>query len=153
MFKTPKKDSIIDNAVKIGSAVGGGMLSNGAVEVAPVADNDKIYVRGGLAIAGLASAASVKSKTMAAKALQGALAGVAIEQTRQILTDLLSKTVEPATKEDTAAKRFLAASAGLNCGCQEPQVQMPMSLNLPFRQVERNYGVQSLDVVDANAFN
>lgn len=155
MLKKPKKSTLIDSGIMVASAVGGGILSNGAVELIPVDQDKKDYVRGGIAVLGGVLAASVAGKDAVANLIKGASAGMAIEQIRQLYVSWAASKVDPATTDDTAIKRFLSGAAGLNCACDQsvrmPLVQMP-ALNMP----GTSYGARPMlanTSVSANSFS
>ena len=129
MFKTPTQKTITSNALKVGSAIGGGMLSNGVVEVVPTGSLNKNYVRGGLAVVALLAAASIKGKDTTSEVAQYALAGMSIEQGRQVVTSFLKEKtgIKEVDQTADAGGRFIAGALG--CACQDAQAyKMPMPM-------------------------
>lgn len=156
MFKKPTQKSITSNAVKVGSAIGGGMLSNGVVEVVPVDSKNKNYVRAGLAVITLLAAASIKAKDTLSEAAQYALAGMSIEQGRQVATSFLKEQtgITQVDATDETGKRFIAAALG--CPCQDsgaykmPMLQAPQVD--PYAQTLKQLGINENQSVTANSF-
>lgn len=159
MFKTPTQKSITSNAVKVGSAIGGGMLSNGVVEVVPAGSLNKNYVRGGLAVVALLAAASIKGKDTTSEVAQYALAGMSIEQGRQVVTSFLKEKTGTTAPDANAgaAEKFVAGALG--CACQDAQAyKMPMPM-LQAPQVDsygntlKQLGIENTQTVSADMFS
>lgn len=159
MFKTPTQKTITSNALKVGSAIGGGMLSNGVVEVVPTGSLNKNYVRGGLAVVALLAAASIKVKDTTAEVVQYALAGMSIEQGRQVVTSFLKEKtgIKEVDQTADAGGRFIAGALG--CACQDADAyKMPMPM-LQAPQIDsyantlKQFGITEHQPLADNAFD
>jgi hypothetical protein len=129
-FKTPSGKSAKENATLIGGAAVGGALSKAVFgllhEKKAVTDADKkseatmshAKRAGIIAAAGFGAAAITTTDTISTLA-KGALAGMAVVQTLELVKDLAAKnaTVASMTAGTTAKDKFVARALGLGCSC------------------------------------
>ena len=109
-FKFSQKDAT-DSAITGVSAIAGATASKGVMGIVPEGAK-KPLVRAGISLATLLLASSIQGKDTLAKASQGALLGVSVEQG----IGAVSKLVSPSVKETptTQGEKFVAAIAGMN---------------------------------------
>ena len=157
MFKTPSKNSAMDSAVTIGSAVAGGMMSNAAVSVIPVEDKHKKLVRGGLALVSAGGAAAVQGKSSTAKALKAVFIGMSIAQALQLVKEVADESGVATPKDaanPTSSEKLVAAVFGLACPCDGTEnqksdflVRLPQQLNMAAMDIDK--GISSFEDIAA----
>jgi len=134
-FKKPNSKAISDNAALIGGGAIGAMLSRGVVgavftpttstdEAVIAKDANKLLMyRGILLVAAAAGAMAVSGNDLPATIAKGALSGMAVMQTVEIVRDYAAK--KPSLAETTTGtKKFIAKSLGLACGCADTTAAM-----------------------------
>jgi len=155
MFKTPTKDSAMDSAVTIGSAVAGGMMSNAAVSVIPEEmEKHKKLVRGGLALVSAGGAAAVQGKSSTAKALKALFIGMSVAQALQLVKEVADESGVATPKDaanPTTAEKLVSGVFGLACPCDgtasksnDLLVRLPQQLRNP--TMDLNAEIPSLDL-------
>ena len=160
MLKKVTQKKVTSSASVAVSAIGGGMLSNGLVNLAPSkTEKYKMILRGILAAAGIVGAASVKTKGKNSAELQSFFAGMSIAQALTLVKDWTKDMsfVNPSSEKVT--DKFIAGVFGLGCGnCGDynnnqysfPALKMP-SLD-PNSARLRNYGIDDPEVVEIPSF-
>ncbi len=162
MLKTPTQDSAIESAIDLGSALGGGMLSNGLMTLVPESQaKNLIYIKGGAAAAALVGMAATDVKK--ASWLKSAFLGMAIAQGLGLVQELGKKVVKTEANPEGTDSKFIAGVFGLACPCdaandttERQYVQMP-ALNGSYLDLYKtraaNFGVQQGAEVSAASFN
>ncbi|XRE42355.1 hypothetical protein ACIVBQ_000559 [Tenacibaculum discolor] len=105
-----------DTATLGASAVAGGLLSKGALGIAPSEMKTPI-VKGGIAVLALVAAASIQGKDTLATSTRGLLLGAGAEQAISAVADVIAPTVQE--EATTTGQKFMKAMAGLNAAENE----------------------------------
>lgn len=130
MLKKPTKSSITNAAIDAISATGGGMLSEGVINIIPAkykADKEEL-IRGGLALVAAGGAAAIKGTSNQARAIRMGLIGMTIAQVRQIIKSFAPDAgVTKPTEESTTTKKFVAGLFGLSCACDDVPQSMVLA--------------------------
>jgi hypothetical protein len=142
-LKSVNGKTLGDSAPLVLGAVAGAMVGRGltAVVAKPAgttptqADLDKkMYVQGGMAVAGYVGYAAIDGNDTAAQAAKGACLGIAIDNTVSLIGTLVGKseTIKTKLAADTAINNFAKASLGLGCACTTSSY--PVAMNRPRRR-------------------
>lgn len=152
-MKKAKLNQAGDTAVNVGSAVVGGMASNGVVGLVPAKDaKTKTIIRAVLAALAVGGAVMLKGSSKAVKNAKWAFAGMSAEQLRQIVTEYAQTSGLATTPTETSSMgdKFIANVFGLGCPCDSstynrPLVQMP-ALSMPTfnasKHALKNFGIK-----------
>ena len=125
-LKTVNGKTLGAQAPLVLGAVAGAMVGRGltAVVAKPAgttvtqADLDKkMYVQGGMAVAGFVGYAAIDGNDTAAQAAKGACLGIAIDNAVSVIGTIMSKNESLKTKleKDTQVNTFAKAALGLGC--------------------------------------
>lgn len=168
-FKTPTGKSAKENATLIGGAVVGGALSKAAFgllhEKKAVTDADKktettmAYAkRAGIIVAASFGAAAITTTDTISTLAKGALAGMAVVQTLELVKEIAAKnpTTASMTAGTSAKDKFVARALGLGCSCdtQEPYpaLNKPRFGRLRMPSYEEDIEVEEVQEYQLNAF-
>lgn len=124
-FKKPTKKTFTDAATLTVGAVGGAALSRVVFGELPIAETPnetnwpKYGARVGFIVLGAVGAASVSGTDLGSKGVQGAFAGMAIQQGIELIADVAKANPSTAAlaNGDTKADVVKARALGLNCAC------------------------------------
>lgn len=110
--KTPSTSKISKQAVMVGSAIPGAMLSKGVAGFVPGGKFGKL----GFAIAAAIGAASITGTSTTSDVARGALAGMAIQQAGDAMTQIIQPALSNyvASGEPSKLKEFVSRSIGLS---------------------------------------
>ena len=111
-FKLNKKNAVSEGTT-VASAIGGSLLSKGAMSLIP-ADKRSTLISGGVALASVLAVASIEGKGTGETVLKGVLTGVAIEQGVSTLTEAIKPSITLVTDGSSKKDKFVAAMFGLN---------------------------------------
>jgi|GEM_PF-2939824 len=166
-FQKPSSKGLRSTAALVGGAVAGGAISRGvmgAIHKAPDAsateaekkkNNTMGYVkRAGIAVVSAIGAAAVKGDDIASTAVKGALVGMAVVQTLEIIRDAASTNTSTAKLANStkSADKFAARVLGLGCpgdnmqlnGYKRRKASLRMPETIDYPQYEEPTQVLSL---------
>ena len=134
-FGKLSKKKGIDFAALSAGAVGGAMASNGLVGVVVKSTDSKkkvLGIRGGVALAAGLAGTSLEGTDTLSTVVKGALIGVAVAQTLEVVKTLAadSPSIKTGIAATTKAQKFVASAVGLGCACGS----QPGALNRAFRR-------------------
>lgn len=141
-FKTPTKSSAISATATVAGAIVGGAASRGAFGAMHKAEdaidaasakkqrNAALLKHGALAVAGILLTSCVTSDDAMAKAVKGAGIGMAVTQGLEIVKEL-SKDNAELQNPTSKAKKFIADSVGLGCGCGQSGLNAARKRRVP----------------------
>lgn len=160
-FKKPNSEAVSKGAALIGGGALGAMVSRGVIgafhtpttstdakEIAKDANKLLMY-RGALLIVAAAGAVATTGNDVVTSLAKGALSGMAIMQTVEIVKEYASKSPSLA-ETTTGTKRFIAKTLGLACGCSDNA--MPMNETMHYGNamngISRRRALRSVEVTD-----
>jgi hypothetical protein len=108
--------NVSHNAIALGGALGGGALSGGLVTLVP--QEQKIYARGGITVAGLLGASAIKGTTSVEKVVKFLLLGMSIRQGFDLVKELAEPSIQ-VDQDSTGGDKFVAGMVGLACPSEE----------------------------------
>lgn len=110
--KTPSTRKISAQAIMVGSAIPGAMLSKGVAVYVPGGKIGKLA----LAVVAAVGAASITGTGTGSDVARGALAGAAIQQAGEALTEMVQPTISNYVNggEPSKIKDFLSKAVGLS---------------------------------------
>lgn len=141
-FKTPSKSSAISATATVAGAIVGGAASRGAFGAMHKADdaidaasvkkqrNAALLKHGAIAVAGILLSSCVTSDDAMSKAVKGAGIGMAVTQGLEIVKEL-SKDNAELQNPSSKAKKFIADSVGLGCGCGQSGLNAARKRRVP----------------------
>jgi hypothetical protein len=166
-FKKPSSNKLTDHASMFGGAVAGSMVSRGLISAMhkPTAGADAaltkkedqmlLIKRAGLIVVSGYAGAGIDGNDVMSTLIKGALIGVATMQTIDLVKDLAAK--DPKLSDtSTPAKKMVARSLGLGCGCSEATPVMDLGMGRPRRRSLRMPEIQNYNfapVVELNALD
>ena len=138
------------NALAMGGALAGGALSGGLMTFVPA--EQEVLARGGMAVVGLAGAASIKGTTSAERLVKFGLLGIAIAQGTALVNKFAQKQVT-INETSTASQRFVGGMVGLACPCEGSFAALASPV-INFAALDSGYGQEGfeVDIVPAGAF-
>ncbi len=104
---------VTSTGVSVASTGLGVMVSKGTSSLLPV--SNRTALRAGIVVLAAIGAASIEPKGHLESAAQGLLAGVAVEQTVQVVSELVVPTL-PESETPTGVEKFGRSMLGLNGG-------------------------------------
>lgn len=122
-FGKIKAENVSHDALSLGGAVAGGALSGGLMTFVPA--EQELLARGGMAVIGLAGAASLKAKSSAENLVKFALLGIGIAQGSALIKHFASKQIS-INETSTASQKFVGGMVGLACPCDQPALGSPV---------------------------
>ncbi len=144
-------ENVSYNALSLGGAIAGGALSNGLMTFVPA--EQVLLARSGIAVVGLAGAASIKGKTSADNLVKGALLGLSIAQGVALVKKYAGDQIT-IDENSTASQKFVAGAVGLGCPNDNvgsyPALASPV-INFPALEPS-SPGYGQSDEIDVTAF-
>lgn len=153
-FQKPSEQSLKDTVASAGGVVVGsmaskavfGMIHNPDATTDPTQQkknsNKGMIIRGVLAAAGFAIAASLDGKDAMTNAAKGAAIGLGAHQTLELIATVAAKSNVPSeSTAKTTAGKMLARAVGLGCPCNE--VAMATGLGNPAQSMRYDLSIPS----------
>ena len=166
-FKKPNSVAAKNGAALIGGATLGAMVSRGVVGAlfTPVISTDAAVIakdankllmyRAGLMLVATVGAVAISGNDLGTTVVKGALTGMAVMQTVEIVKEYAAKSPSLA-ETTTGTKKFIAKSLGLACGCPTSAPMNGIYRRRAMRGIEMpnyDYPVNALDQAVAKGAN